>query len=430
MGIFYSILISIWEVFRAWSWVLLPFILWRPLSYLWLWWRNEKFAEGVQNILLELKMPREVKRPFRAMEQVFAGLWMFYDPADWYEKWWEGKFQVSFCLEIVSIGGDIHFFLRTPKALRNLVESSIYSQYPEVEISEVEDYTQNIPKDIPNKKWDLWGTDYETIKSDIYPIKTYSKFFEESPVDKEEKRIEPMAALLEGLAKVNPGEQIWVQIRVKPITVGENDYKGRAEKEINKLTNRPDKEKKKNYPVIREALNVLITQGAEEEKKEEAFLPPEMKLTPGEKQVVAEIENKVSKTMFDCYIRFIILGEKGKWNKANLKNVLGFFANFNTGNLNALKPWAPSITKIHKHERFFLNIFFHNSLLYLRKRKLLRRYLNRHNYFFPKSDKTIIFNTEELATMYHFLGREAVPAPMVQRVESKKVEPPPTLPTE
>jgi len=31
------------------------------------------------------------------------------------------------------------------------------------------------------------GCDYETIKPDIYPIKTYSKFFEESPAAKEEK---------------------------------------------------------------------------------------------------------------------------------------------------------------------------------------------------------------------------------------------------
>ncbi|MEA3453166.1 MAG: hypothetical protein U9Q96_02425 [Patescibacteria group bacterium] len=432
MEVVSSIFALVWAVIRTWWWVLVPIVLLKPVLFMWRWWRMDQCSKGIENILLELKMPREVDRPFRAMEQVFAGFWMFYDPADWYEHWWEGKYQVNLTIEIVSIGGNIHFYLRTPRNLRNLVESSIYSQYPEVEISEVEDYTKNVPQDIPNKTWDIWGTDYETLKKDIYPIKTYSKFFEESPVAKEEKRIDPLAALLEGLAKVEPGEQIWVQLRIKPITVGENNYKERAKEEVDKLTNRNGSSKSKQSPIVKEAADVVILgqlpEGAEKEE-EKQWMPPEMKLTPGEREIVAGIESKISKTMFECIIRFVILGEKGKWNKGNLKNVLGFFANFNTENLNALKPWPPSITKIHKHERFFLNMFIYDRLLYLRKRKLFRRYIGRMNYFFPKPGKSIIFNIEELASLFHFIGRAAVPAPMIQRVDSKKVEPPSILPT-
>ena len=40
---------------------------------------------------------------------------------------------------------------------RQLIESNIYSQYPEVEIVQVEDYTKNVPVDIPNRDWDLFG---------------------------------------------------------------------------------------------------------------------------------------------------------------------------------------------------------------------------------------------------------------------------------
>ncbi len=433
MEVVSSIFALIWAIIKTWWWVLVPIILLRPVLFMWLWWRMDKCSKGIENILLELKMPREVDRPFRAMEQVFAGFWMFYDPADWHEKWWDGKYQVTLSLEIVSIGGHIHFFIRTPRSLRNLVEASIYSQYPEVEISEAEDYTKNVPQDIPNKDWDIWGTDYETVRKDIYPIKTYSKFFEESPAAKEEKRIDPLAALLEGLAKTGPGEQIWVQLRIKPITVAENNYEERAKEEVDKLANRNDASKQKRVPIIKEAADVVVLgqlPGELKEEKEKPFLPPEMKLTPGEREIVAGIESKISKTMFECVVRFVILGEREKWNKGNLKNVLGFFANVNTGNLNALKPWPPSITKIHKHGLFFMNIFLYDQLLYLRKRKLFRRYVSRFNYFFPKSGKSIIFNIEELASMFHFIGRAAVPAPMVERVESKKVEPPSILPTE
>ncbi len=433
MSFISSILIPIWAILEVWWWALLPILLWRPLKFLWYFWGNDRFSKGEgKTMILELKMPAEVDRPFKAMEQVYAGLWMLYDPADFYEKWVEGKYDASMSIEIVSIGGNIRFYLRFPKKARNLIESSIYSQYPEVEISEVEDYTKDVPKDIPNKKWDLWGTDYEFIKKDIYPIKTYPKFFEERAVQEETERIDPLAALLEGLNKTGPGEQIWVQFKFKPITVGEDDYNKRAEAEIGKLANRPGE--KKRPLMLKEATDVVLLgqlpAGSGDDKKQESFLPPEMKLTPGERDVVSAIEHKVSKVMFKGHIRFIILGERDKWNKGNLRNVLGYFANFNTQDLNALKPWPKSLTKIHKHERFFLNMFVHKTLVFYKKRKLLKRYIQRLRYNFPKKGEEFILNIEELATMFHFVGRTAVPAPSIKRVEAKKSEPPVNLPGE
>jgi len=432
MSLISSILIPIWAIIQTWWWVLLPILLWKPFMFLWLFWGNDRFSKGEgKNMLLEIKMPAEVDRPFKAMEQVYAGLWMLYDPADFYEKWVEGKYDASMSIEIVSIEGNIRFYLRFPEKARNLIESSIYSQYPEVEITEAEDYTKNVPKNIPNKKWDLWGTDYEFIKKDIYPIKTYPKFFEEKPVQHETERVDPLAALLEGLNKVGPGEQIWVQFKIKPITVAEDDYDKRAEAEIGKLVNRPGEAKRPL--MIKEATDVVLLgqlpNGSQEEKND-YFLPPEMKLTPGERDIVAGIEHKVSKVMFKGYLRFIILGERDRWNKGNLRNILGYFANFNTQNLNALKPWPKSLTKIHKHEKLFLNMFFHKTLVFYKKRKLLKRYIQRLRFTFPKKDKEFILNIEELASLFHFVGRSAVPAPSIKRVEAKKSEPPINLPGE
>ncbi len=424
-----NILIIVLRVVGGYWWIIVPFLLWRPFLFFLLRSRQEKFGRQQKYIMLDVKMPQEILRPIKAMEQVFAGWWMIYDPPDWWEKWIDGKYQLSMAIEIVSNGGDIHFYLRVPSPARNFIESSLYAQYPDVEISIVDDYTKNIPYNIPTEGWDLWGCDYELTKKDVYPIKTYSRFFEESEALKEEKRIDPLASLLEGMAKLQPGEQMWVQFRITPVTNGDNNYQDRAKAIKDKLLFRPEKKPEKKLPMIKEAADVVLF-GPQEPKKEEKqeLFPPESKLSPGEKEVVAGVEDKVSKTMFECGIRFIFLGKKGVFHKPNLKNVLSFFANFNTENLNAFKPWGASITKIHKHENFFFDYFLHDSLLYSKKRRIFKNYLRRVDYYFPLNEKRFILNIEELATIFHLIGRDLVPAPLIRRIESKKSEPPPNLP--
>jgi len=433
MEVFSTTLSVVWTIIKTWWWILLPFVLWKHFAFMWREWRKDEYAKGVNNQFYELKMPREVERPFKAMEQVLAGWWMFYDPNDWWETWWEGKYQVKISVEVMSDGGEIHFYLRFPKALRNLIESSIYAQYPEAELVEAEDYTARVPQDIPNEKWDLWGTDYELMKPDIYPLKTYKRFFEETTVSKEYQRVDPMAALLEALAKAKPGEQIWVQFIISPVTTSEDDYIQRAKDEVAKLAYRGDsKSRIKDKPMIQKMVEVVVTGKPPGEmivEESESILPPEMKLTPGEREIVSQVELKVSKMMYNTVIRFIVLGERDKWNKANLKTVLGYFNNFNTENTNRMKPWNPSTTRISKNKAFFLNVFLHQRKLYMLKRKLFRQYRARMNFHFPRnSDMSYILNIEELASMFHIVGRTAIPAPNVQRIESKKAEPPADLP--
>src|SRR3989338_8621237 len=84
-----------------------------------------------------------------------------YQPPDLWEKWIDGQVQLSVCLEIASINGEPHFFVRTPKQFQDSVESSFYAQFPEIEIKEADDYTKYVPQDLPNKDWDMFGADYQ-----------------------------------------------------------------------------------------------------------------------------------------------------------------------------------------------------------------------------------------------------------------------------
>jgi len=422
----------LWQLIKAWWWLPLPFILRKPAVYFWLFWRMEGFLKKQKMILLEIKLPEESLKPIRAMETVFAGLWQgFYDPPIFWEKWWDGKVIMGLFLETVSIGGEIHFYIRCPDYRRDTLEACIYSQYPEAEITLAQDYTRNVPQDMPNTDWDLWATDYRLFRPDPYPIKTYTQFETEAEKE-EEKRVDPVAMLLEWLAKVRPGEQFWIQIQATPISesYAEPFWKeGEALKE--KLSKRPEKPKPK--PILQEAAEILITGKPPEEKAPEKFelIAPELRLTPGEKEVVAGVERKISKPPYLTSIRWIWLGKRGVWFKGNLRLGLAFLGHYVTENMNAPFPLGKTITKVYSRPPISI---LDTRRLYLRKRKIFRLYRERFRPLFPlignRRTGTFILNIEELASIYHFPSRAVAPAPGVPRVEARKEEAPPGLPTE
>lgn len=426
-----------WQTIKTWGWLLLPFLLYKPFLFLWLWWRRENWLKTVYKpILLQIKMPKEILKPIRAMENVMNSLHAsVYHPPDWWETWIDGQIQTPLSFEIASIGGEPHFYIRIHQPYRDAVESSIYSQYPDTEIQEVDDYTKYVPQDIPNKDWDLFAIDYKLVRDDPYPIKTYPRFETEREA-KEEKRIDPIAGLLEAMAKVKPGEQLWIQMTAAPLggasepgfpqgTVSSFIQEGKTLRD--KIARRKIVKLK---PIIEEAAEILITgKPAKALPEEKEIIPPEMKLTPGEREIITAVEEKISKPVFKVNIRFIYLGKREVWFKPNFRLAFTFFNSYTTANLNALFPWGETLTKIHKSWFLPLNLL-RPRRHYLRCRKIFRHYRRRESPLFPKAGGTFILNTEELASLFHFPGRAVAPAPFVPRIEAKKGEAPPGLPVE
>jgi hypothetical protein len=316
------------------------------------------------------------------------------------------------------------------------VESSLYSQYPEVEINEVDDYVKYIPQNIPSKDWDLWGSDYKTAKDDHYPIKTYLQFeTEHEPL--EEKRVDPVAALLEAMAKIKQDEQLWIQIIATPLAKDEGTAKlgdpttmswlKKGEVLRDKLARRP--EIKKEKPIIQEAAEILITGKVGEEEKPQEIIPPEMKLTPGEREIITQVEAKMTKPIFETIIRFIYMGKRDVWFKPNFRLAFSFFTSYTTVNLNMLLPISKTLTKIHKEWSLPIN-YLRSRRHYMRCRKLFRNYTHRVNHSFPKSGETYMLNTEEIASLFHFPGKAVASAPGIARIEAKKGGVPPELPVE
>jgi len=426
-------LLSLW-------WIYLPLIILFLVKGLWVKRARQKFIQGMDWVLLEVKPPREVRKTPRAMEQFFAGLHGTQRTPNWKERNIEGQVQEWFSLEIVNQGGEVHFFIRSPLMYRNLIEAQIYAQYPEAEITQIDDYVSSVPPDIPNKEYDLWGTELILNKEDAYPIRTYPAF--EKDIIVEEQRIDPIASLLEVMSKLTDGEQIWIQTLVRPVMDG---WKKSGEALRDRLIGRKAEKKPSEVAALgeagREAISQLVTGQPAAEKKEEASASSPS-LTQAEQAVVKAIEENISKIGFETIIRFVYLAPVAVFAKPNVSAVIGCYKQFNTQDLNGFKPNARITTKID------YDVQLKGSRESYRKKKIFEDYKKRDfvqqsklinylkpsfferlpifNWFFVRS-KPFVFNTEELATVYHLPGI-MVKAPLVPKVEAKKGEPPTGLP--
>jgi len=399
-----------------WWWTFAPIILGFIFWEIYVYYIQERFFVSLKWILLEVRLPMEVEKTPKAMEQVWCDLHGMHDIFNLKEKYLKGEFVHWVSCEIVSDAGKIHFYVRVTEAFRNLAESAIYSQYPEAEITEVEDYVNSVPVDVPNRAYDLWGSDLELTKPNPYPIRTYEEFEDV----KEEKRVDPLSSLMEGLSTLKEGEQIWVQILAQPIL-----FEGRpeAEKLVEKLFGKKLQKKvgmtEELGKFVGDFIDIIATGRKAEtaEEKESYDMFKMFVLTPGDRKVLEGIERKMDRLQFHCDFRFIYVAKKDVFFKPRIKFVLGPIKQFTTLNTNGIKV-GPNKTKI--------NYFFVDRRTYYRKRRLFRFYKKR---IFETWFKPMILNTEELATIFHFPGKMVAPAPMVPRVEARKGEPPSILPT-
>lgn len=129
-----------WLVFKNGGWLL---FIWGLLYVLYKMYRGEiehQFVHSQEWIFLNIKVPKENTTSTLAVESIFGQMHALHSSLTFAQRYVEGKIQLWYSLEIVSLGGKISFIIRAPKKMRELVEASFYAQYPNAEITEVEDY--------------------------------------------------------------------------------------------------------------------------------------------------------------------------------------------------------------------------------------------------------------------------------------------------
>ena len=150
----------------------------------------------------------------------------------------------------------------------------------------------------------------------------------------------------------------------------------------------------------------------------------EMVMTPGEKEAVTEIENKIKKSVFRTSIRGVYVAKRENWKSSHKTLARSYFAHFSTLNLNRLSFSGKTRPKIH--------YIWRKRRVFLRARRMFKNSVLRFPALFPdRRSISAILSTEEMATIFHFpMKITGLIAPTMARVESKKGGPPPNLPVE
>jgi len=402
---FFQILHYFIEILLEFWWIIFLIIFGKSFINLYRSYRKKlkKQKKEVKNwVVLEIKINREILQTPKAMEQVFSGL--------------HSMEKGNISLEILGLRKEINFLIRLPKEYRKLFESQLYAQYPEVDIKEVYDYFSTFPPFLPNKDFDLYGSEMIFKNVNHFPIRTYP-LFEET---KEEKRIDPLANLIESASQLQSSEYLILQIIILPLTSEkEKKWIEDGQKEINKLLGK--KEEKIGWrdwigSFIRNLITAFYTlpvwPGEKKEEKPVSSSP----LSSGDKEKIARIEQKISKLGFEVSVRFIYISPRSIYDETNSLVFPAYFKQFNTENLNAFKINDLTSTKIKSR-------LFKTRRTFLKKLNFYQKLKQRE-----EIKKTIILNTEELASIYHFPVLK-VKAPALIRSLSRKGEAPPNIPT-
>ncbi len=416
-------LVNIFFWFGLPSFVIVLFI---GAYQIWLDNKQGKWKGGIKFILLAIDIPRSNEQSPKAVENMFSYLGGAHGTQNLIEEYIEGQFQLTFSYEIVSINGYTQFLIHTPEKFRNLIETSVYSQYPDAEITEVDDYTEGMPTKYPDDTWDVWGTEFIYANNETYPIKTY-KHFEHQMGPTEMQYKDPLSALMDLCGSLRDGEQIWYQIIVKPIGFNEMDV---SEPEIAEILNEKIKSKKHLGDLIIDMLIGILHSFSEfiykmwsdipsETKEEEDASLKMIELKPIQKNKIEAISEKAAQANFKVKIRFVYMAKKEVMNKSKVVNgFVGFLKQFADVQLNNLKPDM-------KKTATSLSFAPKKSRLNTRKNKITKNYIGRSGSSGRNMQRMSI---EELATLWNFPQGEYVKATGLQKVAAKKSQAPSTLP--
>lgn len=297
-------------------------------------------------------------------------------------KTWLLGHKDSFALEIVVDQGKINFYLAMPAHLQQYVEEQMQAQFPNSFIEEVGDYNIFLPKGLVAGKNLIFG------KNSIFPIKTYKKFDSD-----------PLNSITNALSQVDEKDGAAIQIVFRSARPSWHDLGVKVASKMQQGKKLEDAIKEVKGGFWQELKK--FGKAAQVKKPDQA--PEQYKLSPMEEEVVKGLEQKSSKAGVDANIRIVVASDTKPKLDQYLNNLVNAFNQYNVYKYgNGFKPADRPLKRL-VHDFIYRN--------------------------FDEGQK-MIFNTEELASLYHLPIPLINETPNINWLESRKAPAPLNMPRE
>ena len=288
--------------------------------------------------------------------------------------------QDVFSMEYIAHKWEIYFYVVAPKKYKYLIEKQINWFYTDALIEETPEI------DILKWKKYIEWTYINTTKKFLYPIKTYQKL-----------ESDPINNISWALSKLEEDESAAIQILLKPI---DDDWQHYSAKMSSKIMSGKDKGFTLNPLKL---IWMLFSNPEEKDKNMYRGWDDTSALTQERAKTVDE---KWDKTGFETIIRIVVAGNNETMVETEIKNIKSAFVQFNYPDFNKLK-WT-----LHHIDKFLIENY---------KKRFFRK---------PIYLKKMIFNTEELASIFHFPHIKYNKVPEIKWQNFKLVKAPTNLPKE
>lgn len=329
----------------------------------------------------DLDEKKETQRDFKetiwVMEQLYSSLKSLYSKKLIKKILWQDI--ISF--EYLAHEWEIYFYVVIPKEYKFLIEKQINWFYTDAIIEETTEV--NI---FENRKF-FEAKYISTKKEFFFPLKTYQKL-----------ESDPINNITNAFSKLEEDESAVVQILLRPI---DDDWQAKSSKASRRIMDW------KNSLFTLNPFKLLINFIWAFSMSDDKSSPQDSNNTSALTQERAKtVDEKWDKTWFETIIRVIATGNNKAMVEAEVTNIVSTFTQFN----------YPDFNK-------FVTSIYHN------RNKIVKNYIYRY-FRKPFYLKKMIFNTEELASIYHFPHIKYNKTPEIKWQNFKIVKAPTNIPKE
>ncbi len=409
------------EIFKATWWFWLWVVLLPLFRDAWLFWRQELFRRSQKYAFLEILIPREILKGPRAMDQVFQAIHALTNQqGDFEEQYLDGELPRPFSFEIISFGGETHFYIRAYHKIKGLIQSSFLAHYPDVEVVEAEDYMSKLPRsleELSSKNYEMYATELVLNRHPIFPTRSYIDF----ETAAEELQVDPIGTILEVMGKLKKDEFIGVQINCQK-TFDPKWGRGK-DGALN------DPKADRIYKQLRETSKYDPTTGMWTYDTR----------SKREQQVLEAVDRNIALPAFDTIVRLMYFSPRSVfYDSFPRRGIIGAFNQYSADDMNSFRQnfGVMTLTKL-----LFKPYIFPRYRAIIRKKRILHYYrervipqptrtgrLMRNNMFGWDQSESIILSSTVLATLFHPPMNVVLTAPHLRRSESKKAGPSSGLP--